>query len=60
MAKGEARGYKKFVPSITRIVQILIVLIILKVVTKYAIAPQVANGTIPASVAGWWPMVTAS
>ncbi len=36
MAKGEARGWKGYMPTLRGVVKILIVLVVIKLVVKYA------------------------
>lgn len=50
MAKGEARGWKGYVPTVRGVVKILLVLVVLKVVLSYAIP------SLPASVQPYVPV----
>jgi hypothetical protein len=49
MAKESARGWRKWVPSVTTIVKVFVALVVIKVVTN-------AIGTaVPAQVWPYWP-----
>jgi hypothetical protein len=53
MAKGEARGWKKFIPSKELVVRVAVALVVLRLVTRYVILPYQAK--LPAVIRDNWP-----
>jgi hypothetical protein len=53
MAKGEKRGWRKYVPSAVTVVKVAVALSILRVITRYVVLPYQAK--LPAIVRDNWP-----
>ncbi len=53
MAKGEKKGFKSFIPGWRLVVKIAIVLVILRLVTRYVVLPYQAS--LPAVIRDNWP-----
>jgi hypothetical protein len=51
MAKGEGRGWKKYIPQPTTFVKIFVCLVILKLVNRMVFP------SLPASLTAYWPGV---
>lgn len=55
MAKGEGRGWHKYVPSVTTIVKVFLAMVVVHLVSAYLVAPYSAK--LPTAVRDAWPTV---
>ena len=55
MAKGEGRGWKKFLPSPVTIVKVFIAVVVIKIISTYVVAPY--QQSLPAVVRNVWPSI---
>lgn len=53
MAKGEGRGWRKFIPSAPLIVRIAVALVIMRLITRHIVLPNVSK--LPGPVIDYWP-----